>query len=212
MLVCSTANAGLLANEVTPLSGTTFTINATGVITGAISASNLSGTNTGDQDLTEAEKFYWSIEPKNAKLPSTNPLGIDAGNNQWRALFDDATDECGRWQGTLYPYQAGGLQAKVFYSLETTSSSKVVSMEVYVMCVSDGDSEDVDTDSFGTVNTLSSPSQSLTAGYLDVLTDTSLNEDSCAENDLIIIKVCRDANGADTAIDDVELRGVLIYE
>ncbi len=155
--------------------------------------------------------FNWKLKPEQAKLPASNPMSINGGGNQWSGLFDDTTDECARWQTVLTPY-TGPLKIELSYSLETGSSSDVVSMEVYVMCVSDGDAADVDTDSFGTVDDLTSASQSITAGHLKVLSDASLNGDSCAEDDLIIVKICRDADDLDTTTDDVEFRGAVIYE
>ena len=165
-----------------------------------------------EADAGSGGGFAWQLEPKSAKLPSSNPMGIDAGNNQWRGLFDDTTDECARWQGIATPYNGGALTAEIAYTLETTSTSDVVEFEVYVMAVTSADAADVDTDSFDTVNNFSSGSVSTTAGYLNVLSGTLTNKDSVAEDDLIIIKVCRDADATDTTVDDVELRGVVIYE
>ena len=153
--------------------------------------------------------FAWQLDPKSAKLPATNPMGIDAGNLQWRGLFDDTTDECARWQGVLTPYTSG-LDIDIVYSLETTSTSDIVELEVYVMC---GKSDaDMDTDSFDSVNNLSSGSVSTTAGHQAKLTATLSNDDSCAEDDLIIIKICRDADDTDTTADDVEFRGASLHE
>jgi len=136
-------------------------------------------------------------------------MGIDAGNLQWRGLFDDTTDECARWQGILTPYGAGALDIDIVYSLETTSSADTVTMDVYVMC---GKADaDMDTDSFDTANSVTSGSVSTTAGYQAKLTGTLTNDDSCAEDDLIIIKICRDAS-ASTDADDLELRGVSVHE
>lgn len=155
--------------------------------------------------------FVWQLRPQEAKIPSSNGMAIDAGNAQWRGLFDDTTSECARWQGVLYPY-TGPLKAQITYSLVSTSSSKAVGFDLYVMCVSDGDSADIDTDDFGTADSLDSATQSLTAGYPDTLTDTSLNGDSCSSGDLIIIKICRDTAVGSNATGDVEFRGAVIYE
>jgi len=160
--------------------------------------------------------FNWTFEPQTAKLPTSNPVGIDAGNLRWRGLFDDTTDECAQWSNTLKPYNAGTLQAQILYTLETTSSSDIVEFELSIMCVTggspEGDAQDVDSDSFGTTDDISSGSITSTAGRLVLLTDASLNGDSCAENDLIIVRICRDADDTDTTADDVELRGVWIGE
>lgn len=164
-----------------------------------------------DADTTISSAFRWTMRPQQAKLPTSAPMGIDAGNSRWRGLLDDTvTDESGTWETVLYPYQGGTLAAKIFYTLETTSSSKVVAFDLLIDCRSDTD-VNFDTDSYGTTNSIDSASQSLTAGVLDVLTDLSLNEDSCAEFDHISVKVFRDVS-IDDAGDDVELRKVLVYE
>ena len=153
--------------------------------------------------------FAWQLEPKGAKLPATNPMGIDAGNLQWRGLFDDTTDECARWQSILTPYGAGALDIDIVYSLETASTADTVTMDVYVMCGKNN--ADMDTDSFDTANSVTSGSVSTTAGYQAKLTGTLTNDDSCAEDDLIIIKICRDASASEDD-DDVEFRGASVHE
>jgi len=151
------------------------------------------------------------MRPQQAKLPATDPMGIDAGNDMWRGTLDDTvTDESARWETILFPYGGGTLQGKIFYTLETTSTSDVAAFDLLIECKSDGDTG-FDTDSFGTTNSIDSPSQSLTADVLDVLTDTSLNEDSCAEFDHIVVKVFRDVS-ADGVTDDIFLHKVTIEE
>jgi hypothetical protein len=162
-----------------------------------------------------ANNFSWTFEPQTAKLPSSNPMAIDAGNLRWRGLYDDTTQECAQWSTTLKPYQAGTLQAQILYTLETTSTSDVVAWDLSIMCVTggspEGDAQDVDSDSFGTVDSIDSGAISSTAGRLVRLTDASLNGDSCSEDDLFIVKLCRDVAN-DGTTDDVELREVTIFE
>jgi hypothetical protein len=164
-----------------------------------------------DHDLTAGggATFEMQLKPQQAKLPSSNPATIDAGEDEWKLLFDDTTDECATWGGQLTPYDGGTLQADISYTLETTSTSDTVEMELSVLCVSDGDN--LDSATYGTADAISSGSISLTAGVLNVITDASLNGDSCAEDDLIYIQICRDASVSSDA-DDVELRGAVIYE
>jgi len=157
------------------------------------------------------DKFTWTLRPQQAKLPTTAPMGIDAGNDMWRGTLDDTvTDESARWETILFPYGGGVLQGKIFYTLETTSTTDVAAFDLLIECKSDGDTG-FDTDSFGTTNSIDSGAQSLTADVLDVLTDTSLNEDSCAEFDHIVVKVFRDVS-ADGVTDDIFLHKVTIEE
>ncbi len=156
-------------------------------------------------------KFYWVWRPQQGKLPTSDPMGIDAGNSRWIGTFDDtATDESVTHETVLYPYQGGTLAAKIYYILETTSTSDVAAFDLLIDCDSDGDASYF-TETYGTTNSIDSPSQSLTAETVDVLTDLSLNEDSCAEFDAIAGKLFRDVS-ADGVIDDIRVLKVIIYE
>lgn len=154
--------------------------------------------------------FSWNLNMGSAKLPSTNPAAIDYSGGQVALLYDATTDECARWSGHLRPYAAGALKAKVDYSMASATSG-TAAVNVSIMCNTPGDVADVDTDSFGTADSLTGTVPG-TAGYMQTLSDASLNGDSCAQDDLIVVKVCRDATGADTATGDMEIRGVMIYE
>lgn len=158
-----------------------------------------------------ASTFYWVWQPQAGKLPGTAPMGIDAGLDKWIGRFDDTvTDESFTAETVLYPYQGGTLAAKIIYVLETTSSSDIAAFDLLLDCTSDTDAN-ANTFSFGTTNSIDSPSQSLTAGVQDVLTDLSLNEDSCAEFDSITGKLFRDVS-ADGVTDDIFIKKVIIYE
>jgi hypothetical protein len=134
-----------------------------------------------EADAGSGGSFNWVLQPQRAKLPSSNPMGIDAGNNRWRGQFDDTTDECAQWETSLRPYNGGTLSAQIDYTLETTSSSDVVEFELSIMCVTggspEGDAQDVDADNFGATDNISSGSITSTAGRLVTLTDSSLNGD-----------------------------------
>ncbi len=176
-------------------------------VNGTITATAFTG-----GDLTGNANFYWVLSPEEAKLPTSNPMVIDAANNRWRGLMDGTTDESAQWENVLFPYNGGTLQGKIFYTVVTGTTSKVVGFDLSIACESDG-AADIDVDGFGAADSIDSASQSLTAGTLDVLTDTSLNGNSCSENDFIVVKIERDADGGDTASGtDVEFRKAVIYE
>ncbi|HPN56084.1 MAG TPA: hypothetical protein PLD92_04505 [Candidatus Omnitrophota bacterium] len=168
-------------------------------------------------DSASATNFTWYLHPEKGKLPSTNPMVIDSNTTgRWAGRFDSATDECAQWHTMLYPYNGGVLKFRALYSMnEANTGTKYVSFAVSLMCVSPGDSADVDTDSFGTVDYITDKVNN-TAGYLSLAKDDSLNGDACAEFDIIVAKVCRDADasggGTDDATGDLELREGLIYE
>jgi len=215
-IVDATIAIGDLANGtdgqlITWAADATATTVAAGTATHVLTSNGAGAAPTFQAAAAGGASFSCQLNPQQAKLPSSNPMTIDAGEDEWMGLFDDTTDECAYWScGTLNPYGSGTWKATISYTLETTATSDVVGIEVYVMCVSDGD--DLDTAAYGTVNDLSSGSVSTEDGFLNTLTDTSLNEDSCAEDDMVYIKVCRDADDVDTTTDDVEFRSGVIYE
>jgi len=225
---CDTDDGGAEVNNLETIT-TDIAINEVPTGTGADTAvykllpdCNVAGSALNYEDSTQtwscrsglgggASKFTWTMRPQQAKLPTTAPMGIDAGAGRWKGTLDDTvTDESGNWETVLFPFGGGTLQAKIFYTVETTTSSDVAAFDLLIECKSDTDAS-FDSDSFGTTNSIDSPSQSLTAGVLDVLTDTSLNEDSCAEYDHITVKVFRDVS-SDGVIDDIFLRKVTIEE
>ena len=81
-----------------------------------------------------------------------------------------------------------------------------IEFEAQVMAVSDGDSQDVDAESWDTANSQSATVPG-TAGYLDEVSLSLTNNDSLAANDLVRIKLSRDADDGsnDTATGDLHL-------
>lgn len=175
-------------------------------------ASGISVTISGDTITignSNPGNFTWVIRPQQMKLPSSNPMGIDAGNNRWRGLFDASTREFASHETALRPFPNGStLQAKVLYTA-VSATTGTAAFGISIDCKSDADAVDFDTESYGTIDTLSGTVNG-TAGRLDVLNDTSLNEDSCAQDDHITVAVERDTI-TDSASGDLELRAVIVY-
>ena len=156
------------------------------------------------------------LKPQSAKLPSSNPAVIDAGDNNWRLLFDDTTDESCVWSFILDDdYDASTLYADIHYSMTGANTSDKVCWEVYVMSYTPGDSADIGTDSYDTVN-YHEDVCSDTAGYMITDTITLTNDDSLAAGDYIRMKIARDAGssgaGTDDAVGDAELISVVIRQ
>lgn len=153
------------------------------------------------------------ILPQGAKLPSSNPAVIDAGDNNWRLLYDDSTNETATWEFVLDDdYGAGTLYADIYFSMASTQTNVTLcSWGVYAMALTaDTDSDDVGTDSYDTINygNETFPSN-LTAGYVRKATATLTNDDSLAAGDYIRLKIMRDADG-DNATGDAEfIMGVI---
>lgn len=125
-------------------------------------------------------------------------------------LCDDTTDEDVSWPTVLTEYGGGDLKVDIYYSMASATSGGVV-MEAYVMCVSSGDAANIDAPSFSSVvgSTVTVPG---TAGYLGKI-NLTLGSDSCADGDIAILKLNRDANNSgDNASGDIEIREVIFYE
>lgn len=155
--------------------------------------------------------FTYTFNPDQAKLPGANPCVISNSTNAVTSslLCDDSTDESVTWSTTLTPHPGGTLKMDIFYSMLSATSNNVV-LTAAIMCVTPGDSADVDTESFAAAGSATDAVPG-TAGYLDKVTITP-TDDSCAAGDLIILKVSRDAdNASDTATGDAEIRKVRLY-
>ncbi len=146
-----------------------------------------------------------------AKLPTSNAPGIDAGEGNWRLLFDDTTDESCRWQFRMPANYASGLTAKIQFSLAATAAGiDTVAFQVGVMAVTDGDAADIVTDSFDTTNDATlALENNQTAGYLREISITLTNADSLAAGDYVKIQINRDVS-ADDVVGDLEVVAVSI--
>lgn len=158
-------------------------------------------------------RFHHTWRIAEGKLPTSAEPAIEYNNNRERMRFDASTDESAQFETMLYPYGGGDLNVMLPYSMGSATTNEVI-MCAQVMCIGDGDAADVDTDSFDTAVCSSATTVPGTAGYPDYITlDMTGNQDSSAENDILIIKVYRDADAAgDDATGDLELRKVMVYE
>ena len=137
----------------------------------------------------------------------TQGAQIDAGDGNWRLLFDATTDECILYQVKLPDYWASHSELKLTYSMNSATSG-TVEFEAAVMCVSPGDAADIGTASFANVATVTETVPG-TAGYISNLNIT-ITDDSCAASDIMFISISTDANDgtSDTATGDRELVGI----
>jgi len=154
------------------------------------------------------------LKPQSAKLPTSNPAVIGAGNSGWRLLFDDTTQETATWEFILDDdYGSGTLYADVYFSMASGEADEV-QWEVYVMAVTaTTDNADWDTDSYDTEN-VGVTTVAATAGRPYKQTITLTNDDSLAAGDMIRIKISTDSDDAvnDDASGDREFRHAVIRE
>jgi len=150
------------------------------------------------------------ILPLPGKFDDTNPPGIIYTNNAAKVLFDDTTQEYMQWAFRMPANYASAPLLKVQYAMASATTGNV-EFECQIMAVSDGDSANIDTDSYDTANS-NSASVPATAGHLDEISITLNNDDSLAANDYIRIKLSRDADDAtnDTATGDAEVVAVTL--
>jgi len=156
-------------------------------------------------------KFAWTLRPQQGKLPSSNAASIDASGTRWTGLYQDTGEKALTWESVLFPYQGGALSADITYTMATATANDV-HLAVHIDCQNPGTAADFDTATFGTSDDIVVTVPG-TAGHLGSGFDSSLNGDSCAQYDNIVVKIARNGGHADdTASGNAELRKVLISE
>lgn len=138
---------------------------------------------------------------------ATQGAQIDAGDGNWRLLFDATTDEGAVWQFKMPNNYSSSPILEIIYSM-TAATANTVEFEGAIMCVSDGDSADVGTASFSTI-AVGSATVPGTVGYPDKINIT-LTDDSCAADDAVWVYLSTDADDAtnDDATGDREVISV----
>lgn len=157
-------------------------------------------------------KAYRSINlpVQSAKLPATNPARVDAGDQNWRLLFDATTSQSAIWQFAMPQDYGSGLQLRLLFSMNATQTgTNTVIFDGYVMADTEGDAEDVNSNGFGAANAgTETLVNNQTAGYLRSLVISLANADSVAAGDFVQLKIDRDV--ADSATGDVELVAISV--
>lgn len=139
------------------------------------------------------------------KLPTTNPARIDAGETNWRLLFDDTTAQNAVQQFRMPSNYGSSPVLKIQYSM-ASGVTGTIAFNVSVMAVTPGDAADINTESYDTANS-GSETVAGTAGYLKELSIALANADSLAAGDFAKIKLERNATG-DTSAGDAEVVAV----
>lgn len=142
---------------------------------------------------------------------ATQGAQIDAGDGNWRVLFDATTDEAAVFYGIVPDNYTSTPVVKLIYSMVSATTGEV-EWEAAVMCVTPGDAADIGTASFaaGAASVETVPG---TAGHTDTLVSITPTDDSCASSDLIYVWVSTDAGdagGNDDATGDRELVGAYV--
>lgn len=140
---------------------------------------------------------------------ATQGAQIDAGDGNWRLLFDATTDEGAVWQFVMPSNYASTPTIDIDFSM-TSGEANEVEFEGAIMCYTAGtDTADVATASFSAIAVGTATTVSATAGevYRQSIT---LTDDSCAAGDMVWIYLSTDADDAtnDDATGDREVIGV----
>ncbi len=145
-----------------------------------------------------------SIPPQG--FDATNPAGLNYTNSVPHLLFDDTTSELVYWVIRMPEDFSSAPLLKVMYSA-TSAVTGTFGVSVSLMAVTDGDTANVDTESYDTANSPTAETvPATTAGKLGEISVTLTNADSVAAGDLLFIRLAR--NIADTAVGDIEVRAV----
>ncbi len=203
----------------TTLGGETYTWPGDAGYGGEVLHTNGSGTLTWDTDNTGSGggggKFLHVFEPQQAKLnlDSAAAPQIDGGSGAWKLRYDADTIETASWMTVLDTYSGGGFTGTVDYTMSYGEADEV-SWRIYMDCLTpNSDDSSLDTNTWGTADVLTD-TVSANAGRPFSISDSSLNEDSCAVGDLLRVKV--DTLATDGALDDAlgdrEFRGLVIGE
>jgi hypothetical protein len=129
--------------------------------------------------------------------------------------YDASTDEAAFWKFRATSYGSGNLTLTILWYADTASTNNVV-WEAQIACITpDTDTQDVETDGLATLNFVQDTHLGTTGQRVHTCAITISNLDSIAANDLVWIRIARDANSTsatdDLAGDCLLLMAVLSY-
>jgi hypothetical protein len=127
--------------------------------------------------------------------------------------FDAATEETCYFKFRATSYGSGNLTLTVCWYADTATSGDVIWGAAVACITPDTDSQDVETKAFGTAATATDTHLGTTAQRVQQIAVTISSLDSLAANDVVWLKVYRDADAAgDTLTGDAQLTlAVLTY-
>lgn len=146
--------------------------------------------------LPEEAQFLASAFPAYVKSNGTNfPVSGLA--------FDAATDEAAFWKFIAQNYGSGNLTVNIYWYADTASSGNVI-FDVQIAAITpDSDTQDIETDGLATANSVTDAHLGTTGQRLHEAVVTVSNLDSIAADDLVFLRLNRDANnGSDTMAGD----------
>lgn len=120
--------------------------------------------------------------------------------------FDAATDEAAFWKFRAVDYTSGNLTLDLFWYADTATSGNIVWDAQIAAITPETDTQDVETKAFATANSVTDSHLGTTGQRLHKATITISNLDSLAADDIVWLRINRDANNAsDTMAGDAIL-------
>lgn len=152
--------------------------------------------------LPEEAQFLASAFPAFSKVNGSNfPVSGLA--------FDAAADEAAFWKFIAQNYGSGNLTLNIFWYADNATSGNVVWEAQIAAITPNSDSQDVETDALATLNYVQDAHIGTTGQRVHQCTITISNLDSIAADDLVVLRIARDANGSN-ATDDLANDAILL--
>jgi hypothetical protein len=125
--------------------------------------------------------------------------------------FDAASDEAAFWMWRAVSYGSGNLTIDLDWYADTATSGDVIFEAQIAAITPNTDTQDVETDSLATANSVTDTHLGTTGQRLHRCSITVSNLDSLAANDDVWLRIARDANNAsDTLTGDAVLVGISV--
>jgi hypothetical protein len=121
--------------------------------------------------------------------------------------YDASADEFAVWKFRAVEYGSGNLTLDIEWYADTASANDVVWGAQIAVITPNSDTQDVETDAFATANTVTDTHLATTGQRVHRATITISNLDSLAADDLVFLKIYRDA---DNASDDMTGDAILL--
>lgn len=162
---------------------------------------------------------YHTLLPENAQFLATNfPAYVKTNGSNFPVsglAYDATTDESAFWKFRATSYGSGNLTLDIYWYADTASTNNVVWEAQISAITANTDTQDVETDGLATLNFVQDTHLGTTGQRVHQCAITISNLDSIAANDVIHIRIARDANSTsatdDLAGDSILLMAILSY-
>jgi hypothetical protein len=154
----------------------------------------------------------YTFSPLQAEFPTSNFPQLMMVNSRPVLAFDAGTDETCYWTFVAPSNLTGALTVWVYYIMASATSGDIY-FQASLEAVTGGDALDLDAaTSFDSANTHGETALA-TAGYMRPISITLTNNDSIAADDLVRLRINRDAdNASDTATGDCYVLAVALRD